>query len=107
DIASGFLYIIGFEGVTGVREQIGDSTFKLVKRVRKHTNMPLLAGFGISTQQQASNVVAAGADGVIAGSVYAKLYEKNLKNPKETLPQIAKLVRQIKQGCSEGYKSRE
>lgn len=107
DIASGFLYIIGFEGVTGVREQIGDSTFKLVKRVRKHTNMPLLAGFGISTKQQASNVVAAGADGVIAGSVYAKLYEKNLENPKETLPQIAKLVRQIKQGCSEGYRSRE
>jgi tryptophan synthase alpha chain len=47
DIASGFLYIIGFEGVTGVREQLGDSTLKLVKRVRKHTNMPLLAGFGI------------------------------------------------------------
>jgi tryptophan synthase alpha chain len=107
DIASGFLYIIGFEGVTGVREQLGDSTLKLVKRVRKHTNMPLLAGFGISTQKQASNVVAAGADGVIAGSVYAKIYEKNLENPKETLPQIANLVRQIKKGCLEGYRLRE
>ncbi|MEJ2241093.1 MAG: tryptophan synthase subunit alpha, partial [Candidatus Bathyarchaeota archaeon] len=107
DIASGFLYVIGCEGVTGVREQIGDSTLKLIKRVRKHTNMPLLAGFGISTQKQASNVVAAGADGVIAGSVYAKLYEKNLENPKKTLPDIAKLVKQIKQGCLEGYSLRE
>lgn len=107
DIASGFLYIIGFEGVTGVREQIGDSTLKLVKRVRKHTNMPLLAGFGISTQKQASNVVAAGADGVIAGSIYAKIYEKNIENPKETLPQIAEVVGQIKQGCLQGYRLRK
>lgn len=107
DIASGFLYIIGCEGVTGVREQLGDSTLKLVKRVRKHTDMPLLAGFGISTQKQASRVVATGADGVIAGSVYAKIYEKNLENPKQTLPQIANLVSQIKQGCTEGYRIRE
>ncbi|MDG6222732.1 MAG: tryptophan synthase subunit alpha [Candidatus Bathyarchaeota archaeon] len=107
DIASGFLYVIGVEGVTGVRESIGDSTFKLVERVRKHTDMPLLAGFGISTKEQAANVVAAGADGAIAGSVYAKVYEKNLETPVKTLPEIAKLVTQIKKGCIEGYKQRK
>jgi tryptophan synthase alpha chain len=106
DIASGFLYIISVEGVTGVRESLADSTLKLVQRVRKHTDMPLLAGFGISTRQQASAVVAAGADGAIAGSVYAKVYEKNLKKPEETLPEIARLAKQIKQGCIEGYKQR-
>ena len=69
--------------------------------------MPLLAGFGISTRQQALAVVAAGADGAIAGSAYARVYEKNLENPEEMLPQIAKLVGQIKQGCIEGYKQRK
>jgi tryptophan synthase alpha chain len=107
DIASGFLYVIGVEGVTGVRESLGDSTLKLVKRVRRHTDMPLLAGFGISSRQQASNVVAAGADGAIAGSVYARVYEKNLEKPEEKLPQIGSLVSQIKQGCIEGYRQRE
>ena len=106
DAASGFLYIIGVEGVTGVRERIGDSTLKLVERVRRHTDMPLLAGFGISTRKQAAAVVSAGADGAIAGSVYARVYEKNLENPEETLPEIAGLVGQIKQGCIEGYKQR-
>jgi tryptophan synthase alpha chain len=106
DIASGFLYVIGVEGVTGVRESLGDSTLKLVKRVRMHTDMPLLAGFGISTQQQAAAVVAAGADGVIAGSAYARIYEKNLEKPDETLPEIACLVRQIKKGCVKGYRQR-
>ncbi|MCW4022351.1 MAG: tryptophan synthase subunit alpha [archaeon] len=104
DIASGFLYVIGVEGVTGVRERIGDSTFKLVERVRKHTDMPLLAGFGISTKEQAANVVAAGADGAIAGSAYAKVYEKSLEKPEETLSEITELVTQIKQGCIEGYR---
>ena len=63
DAASGFLYIIGVEGVTGVRERIGDSTLKLVERVRRHTDMPLLAGFGISTRKQAAAVVSAGLMG--------------------------------------------
>lgn len=107
DIASGFLYVIGVEGVTGVRESLGDSTLKLVTRVRRHTDMPLLAGFGISTRQQASNVVEAGADGAIAGSVYARIYEKNLKEPSQMLPEIASLVAQIKQGCIEGYNQRK
>jgi len=106
DIASGFLYVIGVEGVTGVRESLGDSTIKLVERVRRHTDMPLMTGFGISTRKQASSVVAAGADGVIAGSVYARVYEKNLENPEETLNEITKLVGEIKQGCIEGYRQR-
>jgi tryptophan synthase alpha chain len=106
DVASGFLYVIGVEGVTGVRESIGDSTLKLVKRVRKHTDMPLLAGFGISTKQQAAAVVSAGADGAIVGSAYARIYEKNLNNPEQTLPNIASLVKEIKQGCKEGYNKR-
>jgi tryptophan synthase alpha chain len=107
EIASGFIYVIGVEGVTGVRESLGDSTLKLVKRVRKHTDIPLLAGFGISTRQQAAAVVAAGADGAIAGSAYARIYEKSLEKPEDMLPEITILVKQIKQGCIDGYKQRE
>lgn len=106
DVASAFLYVISLEGVTGVRESLAGSTLKLVQRTRRHTNMPLLAGFGISSKQQASAVVAAGADGAIVGSAYAKVYEKNLEKPEKTLPEIARLVGQIKQGCIEGYRQR-
>lgn len=48
DMASGFLYVINVEGVTGARESLTDSTIKLVNRVRRHTDVPVLAGFGIS-----------------------------------------------------------
>ena len=106
DVASGFLYVISVEGVTGTRESLTNSTLKLVGRVRRHTDLPVLAGFGISKKEHAAAVVSAGADGAIAGSTYAEIYEKNLEKPEETLPEIAQLVEQIKQGCIEGYRQR-
>jgi tryptophan synthase alpha chain len=106
DIASGFLYVINVEGVTGIRESLTDSTLKLVNRVKKHTDIALLAGFGISKREHAEAVISAGADGAIVGSAYAKIYEKNLITPEESLPEITQLVRQIKRGCVEGYKHR-
>ena len=92
--------------MTGTRDNLTGSTLKLVNRVRKHTDVAILAGFGISKREHAEAVVSAGADGVIAGSAYAKIYEKNLMTPEETLPEITQLVRQIKRGCVEGYKQR-
>jgi len=106
DVASGFLYVIGVEGVTGARESLTDSTLKLVDEVRRYTDVPVLAGFGISKREHAAAVVSAGADGAVAGSAYAEIYEKNLKKPEETLPEIAKLAREIKQGCIDGYRRR-
>lgn len=104
--ASGFLYVMGIEGVTGARERLVDSTLRLVTRVRRYTDLPLLAGFGISKKEHARAVVSSGADGAIVGSAYAKIYERNLKNPTETLEKISQLAKQIKQGCIEGYRQR-
>lgn len=104
--AKGFIYIINVEGVTGARNRFHKSTFQLIDTVRKQTDIPLLAGFGISQQQHAEEMVAAGADGVIVGSAYAKIYEKNLTHPDDALPEIQELAKQIKQGCYRGYGQR-
>jgi len=99
DMASGFIYVMNVEGVTGARDSLRDSTLRLVERVRRHTDVPILAGFGISRREQAEAVVSAGADGVIAGSVFTKIYEAHLEDPTEALPEIADLVRELKLGC--------
>lgn len=106
DMASGFLYVINVEGVTGARESLMDSTLKLVNRVRRHTDVHVLAGFGISKKEHSKAVVSAGADGAIVGSAYAQIYGKNLEKPEETLPEIARLAKEIKRGCIEGYRRR-
>jgi len=59
----------------------------------------VMVGFGISKREHAKAIVDAGADGVVVGSAYAKIYTKNLQNPFATLPEIARLSREIKTGC--------
>jgi tryptophan synthase alpha chain len=100
--AQGFLYVVTVRGVTGVRDSLLESTLELVRRVRKHTDIPLMGGFGISTRDHARAVVEAGANGVITGSVIGKIYENNIENPEKAFPEITRVVREIKEGCLEG-----
>jgi len=102
--AEGFLYIITVTGVTGVRESVYNSTNDLIQRVKKHTNLPILGGFGISNRQQAKAVIAAGANGVITGSIIGKIYEKYLYNPEKSFPELINKVEEIKLGCNQGEK---
>lgn len=103
DATSGFLYIVNVEGVTGARDTVKDSTLNLINRVREKTDIPLMAGFGISERKHADSVVLAGADGAITGSALGRIYEKNLEAPEETLPEISDFANEVKRGCDEGY----
>jgi tryptophan synthase alpha chain len=63
----GWLYLVALTGTTGAREGVSDQLTGLVERARAVTDVPLLAGFGISTPEQAA-AAAALADGVVVGS---------------------------------------
>jgi tryptophan synthase alpha chain len=63
----GWLYLVTVAGTTGARDDLSPALAPLVERTRALTDVPLYAGFGISTPEQAA---AAGelADGVVVGS---------------------------------------
>ena len=63
----GWLYLVTVAGTTGARAELSPALAPLVERTRALTDVPLYAGFGISTPEQAA---AAGelADGVVVGS---------------------------------------
>ena len=63
----GWLYLVTVAGTTGARGELSPALAPLVERTRTLTDVPLYAGFGISTPEQAA---AAGelADGVVVGS---------------------------------------
>jgi tryptophan synthase alpha chain len=63
----GWLYVVSLTGTTGARTSVSNQLEGLVRRARAVTDMPLLAGFGISTPEQAA-AGAALADGVVVGS---------------------------------------
>lgn len=63
----GWLYLVTVAGTTGARAELSPSLAPLVRRTRALTDVPLYAGFGISTPEQAA-AAADLADGVVVGS---------------------------------------
>jgi tryptophan synthase alpha chain len=63
----GWLYLVSLTGTTGARESVSSRFAPLVERARAVTDVPLYAGFGISTPEQAASVAAV-ADGIVVGS---------------------------------------
>src|SRR5580658_1588235 len=74
--SSGFIYLVSRTGVTGEREKLSDALKPLIDSTRAITKLPLAAGFGISTPEQAG-AVAKIADGVVVGSAIVRLIEQN------------------------------
>jgi tryptophan synthase alpha chain len=74
---TGFLYYVSREGVTGVREQVAGNIPEAVARIRAHTKLPMVVGFGLGTRAQVAEV-AAHADGVVVGSALVNCIRENL-----------------------------
>jgi tryptophan synthase alpha chain len=74
---TGFVYYVSREGVTGVRDQIAGGIPEAITRIRAHTTLPVVVGFGLSRRDQV-NQVARSADGVVVGSALVRCIQENL-----------------------------
>jgi tryptophan synthase alpha chain len=63
----GWLYLVTVTGTTGARDGVSPALRGLVERARALSDVPLYAGFGISTPEQAA-AAAELVDGVVVGS---------------------------------------
>jgi len=71
----GWLYLVTVTGTTGARAELSPALAGLVERARRATDLPLYAGFGISTPEQA-RAAAELADGVAVGSRAVEVAEE-------------------------------
>ena len=69
--ASGFIYYVSREGVTGERTDVAESLSEKVAAIRATTSLPIAVGFGISTPEQVRQVAAV-SDAVVVGSAIVK-----------------------------------
>lgn len=75
--ATGFIYYVSREGVTGVRDQVATNIPEAVAAIKRHTALPVVVGFGISTRDQVRQVAGA-ADGVVVGSALVNVVKAGL-----------------------------
>jgi len=95
--ASGFLYYVSREGVTGERKDLASDLSSRVAAIRECTNLPVVVGFGISTPGQVREVADV-ADGVVVGSALVNCIPQNLDNPSRMIAEIRERAGSLLQG---------
>ncbi|MGH7971054.1 MAG: tryptophan synthase subunit alpha [Limisphaerales bacterium] len=96
--ATGFVYYVSREGVTGMQSKVSDTIQQMTAEIRRHTNLPIAVGVGISTPEQAK-AVAQSAEAVVVGSAIVNQIAQHGKSPelvKRTSDFVAALARAIK-----------
>ena len=64
---SGFVYYVSITGITGAAAAQATDVGPEVARIKSHTDLPVIVGFGINTPQ-AAQAIAGVADGAVVGS---------------------------------------
>jgi tryptophan synthase alpha chain len=94
--SSGYLYLDSSLGTTGAKSELPADLPDLIHRAKNASgDLPVAVGFGVSRREHASQIVAAGADGVIVGSAL-------LGNISQGGGQqgTSEFVRDLRRGCS-------
>ena len=99
--ASGFLYFVSVLGITGTKSASEEAVRTHVERIKRHTALPVVVGFGIKTPDQAA-AVARHADAAAIGSaivdrVKAGLDDKGQPKP-DLVPGVLAYVKALADG---------
>src|SRR6476469_2568118 len=98
---SGFVYYVSITGITGTATPDPAKVVEAVKRIKRHTKLPVAVGFGVRTAEQA-HAISEVADGVAVGTALVEAVRKHLgadgKATAATAGAVADLVRALAGG---------
>jgi tryptophan synthase alpha chain len=89
--ARGFVYYVSITGITGTASAGLDEIEEAVTRLRKHTDLPVAVGFGITTPEQAGGVATI-ADAAVVGSALVNAVGDHLDGQGKAKPGTARAV---------------
>jgi tryptophan synthase alpha chain len=93
--ASGFIYYVALKGVTGANHLRTDGIGEQIGRIRAHTDLPVMIGFGIKDGSTARLVAPLG-DGVVVGSSLVTTMERHQLHPELIAAALREQVREIR-----------
>lgn len=99
--SSGFVYYVSITGITGMATPDPAKVASAVKRIKRHTALPVAVGFGVRTAADAASI-ARGADAVVVGSALVAALATTLDATGAatagTVPSVAAVVRELAAG---------
>ena len=75
-VGTGFVYCTARQGITGAEKGFDSSVIKYLKTVRKHFNVPIALGFGISKKEHVNQMEGL-ADMAVVGSAILDIINSN------------------------------
>ncbi|MBP1041673.1 tryptophan synthase subunit alpha [Vagococcus sp. BWB3-3] len=81
--AEGFIYAVTVNGTTGQRQDFDSSVGQYLMKLSQQTEVPVLAGFGISQKEQVEQFLKS-CDGAIIGSKIVNLFLENRQQEVKT-----------------------
>jgi tryptophan synthase alpha chain len=100
---SGFVYYVSVLGITGTKAPDLKSVAANVRRLRKHTTLPICVGFGVKTAEQA-RAIARDADGVVVGSALVSAVAASLTKAGKPTSKTAKAVHALVADIARGLR---
>jgi tryptophan synthase alpha chain len=98
---SGFIYYVSITGITGSAAPDAGKVASAVVRIKRHTALPVAAGFGVKNAASA-RAIAEGADAVVVGSALVDALRQSLdrdgKAGAGTVKAVTDLVKQLAEG---------
>ena len=96
DQSDGFIYAVSQIGVTGTRSEVNSDLKSQISKIRNYTEKPIYAGFGISTPEQAHEIIQY-TDGIIIGSAITKIIKAstNHDDAKEAIRVFVESIREV------------
>jgi len=88
---SGFVYCVTLTGITGARKDLPGGLKELIQGVRKHTELPIAAGFGISRPEHMRTLRGV-ADAAVVGSAVVAEIDAG-KDPTRLIKELLKACR--------------
>src|ERR1700704_4206144 len=86
--SSGFVYCVTVTGITGARKELPDGMKELFALVRRHTHLPVAAGFGISRPEH-MKALRGTADAAVVGSAIVN----EIDHGKDPVPLVKELLK--------------
>jgi tryptophan synthase alpha chain len=98
---AGFVYYVSITGITGTATPDFGQVSEAVARIRRHTELPVVVGFGVKTGAHAA-AIARGADGVVVGSALVDALRRSLDGEGRaqggSVAAVEGLVRELAEG---------
>ena len=105
---SGFVYYVSITGITGAAAPDPSKAKDALARIKRHTELPVVVGFGVRSVEQA-RAIAEGADGVAVGTALVEAVRTSLdepgKAPAATVKAVTDLVAELAGGVRAGKRT--